>query len=221
MSQRLCENALTSGFFSCLTPTELSGREAERCAEVPDVVALAYEVDSVHDLDGQPPHCEIAALHYAEAAPKVTRAQSCRARMIDDAELWVIEAGTGIADRAAVCLRQFPRSHEERPTVLQAGGPRAMEFALLTYHSRDDKLTPFLDTATAVADPARVNMDASTVVNARVGVEFDGIGISVFAKNLFDSHARTSRNHDHPATTLFKDTSLRPRTIGVTATYQY
>lgn len=92
--------------------------------------------------------------------------------------------------------------------------------AVMTYASRDENKTPFLDT-TAVMDLGRLNDEAQTIVNTRVGVRVDGFDVSLFAKNLFDSDARTARNHDHTNSTLYKEVSVRPRTIGVTAVVHY
>lgn len=93
--------------------------------------------------------------------------------------------------------------------------------ATVAYHSRDKGLTAFLDPRSISYDPNRLSAQASTVVNARLGVEMGSFDVSLFAKNLLNANDRLTRNHDQLNSMLFKETSLRPRTIGVTATYRY
>ncbi|MBO9695122.1 MAG: TonB-dependent receptor [Sphingopyxis sp.] len=90
----------------------------------------------------------------------------------------------------------------------------------LTYASADKNKTPFLDN-TAVMDLGRINDAAQTLVNVRVGIRRDIVDVSLFAKNLLNSTARTARNHDHPNSLLYKEMSVRPRTVGLTATVRY
>jgi outer membrane receptor protein involved in Fe transport len=101
------------------------------------------------------------------------------------------------------------------------GGRSLYANATVTYRSRDHGRTPFLDPASVSYDPARVNADAYTLVNLRLGLKVSDLDLSLFAKNLLNDDARLARNHDQVKTTLFRDTSLRPRTVGLTATYRY
>jgi outer membrane receptor protein involved in Fe transport len=93
--------------------------------------------------------------------------------------------------------------------------------ATLAHLSRDKDRTPFLDPRTISYDPTRLNAEASTVVNVRLGYRIGSIDMSAFAKNLLNANDRLTRNHDQLRTTIFKETSLRPRVVGVTATYRY
>jgi iron complex outermembrane recepter protein len=91
----------------------------------------------------------------------------------------------------------------------------------VTHRSRDDGTTAFLEPRSISYDPWRVNAEAATLLNVRLGFKIGGLDLSAFADNLLNDDARLSRNHDHLNTRLFKDTSLRPRTIGLTAIYRY
>jgi hypothetical protein len=46
------------------------------------------------------------------------------------------------------------------------------------------------------------------------------VNLSVFADNLFDAHPRVEYGHQDSNTLLFEAQTLRPRTIGITATYR-
>jgi outer membrane receptor protein involved in Fe transport len=106
----------------------------------------------------------------------------------------------------------------ERPL---AGEGALYANATVTYRSEDKGRTPFLEPRSVSYDPGRLNAEAYTLVNLRAGVRFDTWDLSVFAENLFNDDARLSRNHDQVRTTIFRETSLRPRTVGVTTTYRY
>jgi outer membrane receptor protein involved in Fe transport len=57
-------------------------------------------------------------------------------------------------------------------------------------------------------------------LSLRSGVTFEGVDVSLFVNNLFDSSKQILRQHDIPPSPLFRGTTLRPRTIGLTASYR-
>lgn len=59
-----------------------------------------------------------------------------------------------------------------------------------------------------------------TQLNLRAGMTLRGLDISLFVSNLFDSAPTLVRQQDTPASPLFRETTLRPRTIGMTAIFR-
>jgi outer membrane receptor protein involved in Fe transport len=62
------------------------------------------------------------------------------------------------------------------------------------------------------------------LLSARVGMRFSGLDVSAFVNNLADSHPTLSQALSGgigPVPTLYQQTTFRPRTFGVTATYRY
>jgi outer membrane receptor protein involved in Fe transport len=58
-------------------------------------------------------------------------------------------------------------------------------------------------------------------LNGRLGLRFGLIDMSLFANNLLNAHPALGRYQDSVFSNLFTDTTLRPRTIGVTAKYKF
>jgi outer membrane receptor protein involved in Fe transport len=58
-------------------------------------------------------------------------------------------------------------------------------------------------------------------LNARFGLTHSAIDFALFVNNVSNSRPALYRYMDTATTTLFTDTSLRPRTIGLTATYRF
>jgi len=53
------------------------------------------------------------------------------------------------------------------------------------------------------------------------GTSIRDIGFTLFAENLLNANPRLDLNHQDSNTKLYEATTLRPRTIGLTATYRY
>ena len=70
-------------------------------------------------------------------------------------------------------------------------------------------------------DPATVPEPETNLVSARAGMTFDRAVVTVFADNLFNTHPRLNYGHQDSDTLLFEAETLRPRTIGISATYRY
>ncbi|WP_293977450.1 TonB-dependent receptor [Sphingomonas sp.] len=80
---------------------------------------------------------------------------------------------------------------------------------------------------TGASDPGTVSYDlmvpprpATNMVNARVGMTFEGIDASLFINNMFNSlpSLGLSRNINQPVYTNY---TFRPRTVGLTVSYRY
>jgi outer membrane receptor protein involved in Fe transport len=64
----------------------------------------------------------------------------------------------------------------------------------------------------------------TNLLSARLGMRWSGLDVSAFVNNLADSHPTLSQALSGgigPVPTLYQQTTFRPRTFGVTATYRY
>lgn len=73
---------------------------------------------------------------------------------------------------------------------------------------------------TPTFDPLVTRQDASSIGNFRVGIRKSHYDVSLFVNNVSNSRDVLSVWHGVPTTWIFRDFSFRPRTIGLTATYQ-
>jgi len=85
--------------------------------------------------------------------------------------------------------------------------------------SRDPFVDPVYGNVSSF-DPANVGAPETNVVQIRAGMTFGDFNVALFADNLFDAHPRLTYSHQDSDTLLFEATTLRPRTIGITATYR-
>jgi len=95
-------------------------------------------------------------------------------------------------------------------------------FIRLDYEYQSNEPTNVVthDPAASSYDPALVANPATNVVTLRAGTTLGDFNVSVFADNLFDTHPQLDLSHQDSATLLFEAQTLRPRTIGLTATYR-
>jgi iron complex outermembrane receptor protein len=80
---------------------------------------------------------------------------------------------------------------------------------------------------TGDTDPDAVNYDsmllpvpATFQQNARAGVRWDGLDLSLFVKNLTNAHPNLALTRG-AGTIVWTDMTLQPRTVGITASYRY
>lgn len=85
----------------------------------------------------------------------------------------------------------------------------------LTYASKNEKP---LDVASPLVDPSIPRTAARTSLDLRTGIRFDEIDVSLFASNLLNAHPELARYSDGFGSGNFRAITLRPRTIGLTAT---
>jgi iron complex outermembrane recepter protein len=92
-------------------------------------------------------------------------------------------------------------------------------------HSTAQKsLLPGQDIANALNDPTLPGLPVVNNLSARAGLRFNGFDLSLYANNLTNAHPLMFEARDiaYSATdTLYFGRGVRPRTIGVTATYRY
>ncbi|MBB3859520.1 outer membrane receptor protein involved in Fe transport [Novosphingobium hassiacum] len=91
----------------------------------------------------------------------------------------------------------------------------------LQHLSRQRAVTPGLNPANGVADltiPAPVEVNN---LNLRAGVRFNLVELAVFANNVTNETPLLLRQRDVGFSTLYRNATLRPRTIGLTATVRY
>ena len=114
------------------------------------------------------------------------------------------------------------------PWTVVVGGTADFEvagrnaYARFNYeYSSRQRDTPVQNPLTDQYDPRLPVIPATSLVRVRAGMTFDGVDVSVFCDNLLDAHPRLTRSHSDKDTDLFTQTTFRPRTVGMTATYRY
>jgi len=74
---------------------------------------------------------------------------------------------------------------------------------------------------TTFFDPVTARQASTSFASLRAGVRKDRYDLSLFAQNLFNSRSVTSITHDTLLTTLTRETTLRPLTVGLTVSARY
>ena len=88
------------------------------------------------------------------------------------------------------------------------------------YTTAQTALQPIQDPNNGVSDPTYTGLPETKNLSLRAGLRFGGIDLSLFAQNLTDCHPVLSHTRDTTGSDLFYDHTVRPRTIGITATYR-
>jgi outer membrane receptor protein involved in Fe transport len=101
------------------------------------------------------------------------------------------------------------------------GGQRAYLRAEDIFHSRNNGPFASQDPAATGFSPEIPANPATNVVNLRAGVMWSDIDISIFVNNTLNSHPALNRYQDTPASTLFTNSTLRPRTVGIAGSYKF
>lgn len=101
------------------------------------------------------------------------------------------------------------------------GGKDAYVRADFQHLSRQNADTPARNPANGVADLTIPGVAEVNNLNLRAGVRFDLVELAVFANNVTDATPLLLRQHDVGFSTLYRNATLRPRTIGLTATVRY
>lgn len=89
------------------------------------------------------------------------------------------------------------------------------------FQSAETGTTPERDPATTLFDPGLVPEPSTNVLTLRAGATFNNFDASVFMDNVLNSHPTLDLNHQDEFTLLYEASTLRPRTFGLTVTYQY
>lgn len=88
------------------------------------------------------------------------------------------------------------------------------------YTTAQTALQPIQDANNGVSDSTYTGLPETKNLALRAGLRFRGFDVSLFAQNLTNSHPLLSHTRDTNESDLFYDHTLRPRTIGITATYR-
>jgi outer membrane receptor protein involved in Fe transport len=88
------------------------------------------------------------------------------------------------------------------------------------FASREIGVTPARDPANSLYDGGLVGEPETNVVTLRAGTTLGDFNVSIFADNLLNAHPRLDLSHQDSDTILYEARTLRPRTIGLTATYR-
>jgi outer membrane receptor protein involved in Fe transport len=132
----------------------------------------------------------------------------------------IAQAGDTVSSPPAVASpRSLTASVEYAFTAM--GGRDAYVRAEDIFHSRNPGPFNTMIPGSVGYAPEIPPNPATNQVNARAGVDVRSVDLSLFANNLFNSHPLLGRYQDTVASQLFTDTTLRPRTIGVTASYRF
>ncbi len=91
------------------------------------------------------------------------------------------------------------------------------------FASKQSTPTPAEDPANETYAPGLVEMPQTNLLSLRLGTRFNnGLDLSLFVKNVFDSHPILSRNQTGSnIDTIYVDRTFRPRTIGITITSRH
>ena len=81
-------------------------------------------------------------------------------------------------------------------------------------------LQPIQDPNNGVSDPTYTGLPQIRNLSLRAGLRWSGFDLSLFAQNLTNAQPVLSHTRDTTASDLFYDHTVRPRTIGIAATYR-
>ncbi len=94
-------------------------------------------------------------------------------------------------------------------------------YARVDYNYRGGQmLTSNRDPLTSSFNPVNFDPDPTNNFNVRVGTQMGPLDLSVFATNLFNDHPALTR-YAEGGDPVFRQTTVTPRTIGVTAAFRY
>ena len=80
---------------------------------------------------------------------------------------------------------------------------------------------PIQDPNNGVSDTSYIGLPQTKALAVRAGLRWNGFDLSLFGQNLTNEHPLLSLNRDSGYSDLFYGHSVRPRTVGITATYRY
>ena len=143
---------------------------------------------------------------YAENAYGPAAANGDRPIIVADGD------SLGVSPWNAVVSGQYEFNSFQRPTYFRLD---------YSYIGKDTDKTPQQDPITNVYDPGLVTDSSIRLLEARLGMRFGGVDVSVFGRNLLNDAPILGVSHDGAGDPLYYATTIRPRTIGLTATYRY
>jgi iron complex outermembrane recepter protein len=81
-------------------------------------------------------------------------------------------------------------------------------------------LQPIQDSNNGVSDPTYTGLPETKNLSLRAGLRWSGFDLSLYGQNLTNSHPVLTHTRDTDFSDLFYEHTVRPRTIGITATYR-
>jgi iron complex outermembrane recepter protein len=81
-------------------------------------------------------------------------------------------------------------------------------------------LQPIQDSNNGVSDSTYTGLPETRNLSLRAGLRWSGIDLSLYGQNLTNSHPVLTHTRDTEFSDLFYEHTVRPRTIGITATYR-
>ena len=101
-------------------------------------------------------------------------------------------------------------------------GERA-PYARFDYHITTNQvgLLPTQNPADGASDPTIPNAPGYRTLAVRAGMRWSGIDVSLFGQNLTNAHPQLVYSRDTTESPLYFARTLRPTTLGVTASYRY
>ena len=96
-------------------------------------------------------------------------------------------------------------------------------YARFDYHltTGQNGLLATQNPADGAADPTLPSLPGFSTLGVRAGLRWSGIDMSLYGQNLTNAHPLLVESRDTTASPLYFARSLRPLTIGVTASYRY
>lgn len=89
------------------------------------------------------------------------------------------------------------------------------------YATAQTALLPTQDPANGISDTTIPGLPTISSLAMRAGLRWSGVDVSIYGQNLTNEHPLLFASRDTPFEDLYFGHSIRPRTIGVTATYRY
>jgi iron complex outermembrane receptor protein len=105
----------------------------------------------------------------------------------------------------------LPVAGDQRPYV-------RLDYQVTTAQTR---LLPDQDSRNLSSDPTLVSLPEVKLLGARAGVRWNGFDWSLFGENLTNAHPVMFNSRDTTTSPLYFARGIRPRTVGITATFRY
>ncbi|HEV2362753.1 MAG TPA: TonB-dependent receptor [Caulobacteraceae bacterium] len=89
------------------------------------------------------------------------------------------------------------------------------------YKSKRTAAIPAEDPNSAFYDAGVVPNPATNLVSLRAGMTFGRVDVELYCNNLLDAHPQLNLSHQDQETLMYEAETLRPRTVGFSATIKY
>ncbi len=82
-------------------------------------------------------------------------------------------------------------------------------------------MQPIQDPNNGVSDSTYTGLPQIKTLSLRAGLRWSGFDVSLYGQNLTNSQPVLTHTRDTNFSDLFYEHTIRPRTIGITATYRH